>query len=363
MKKRNVIIALLCAATMAFSACGTAASSSTAASSTATAPSTAESQSMTGTLTVYCPQADADRGAWLKEKAETALGFTVDLLGGTGGDLAERLRAEKSNPQADVIMGLVQTAMYQLKDEGLLAQYTPSWADGLPDVYKDKDGYFYSFWQTPIILGYNPEFVKNAPTSWQDLAKDEYKGLYAIGKTSSQTVRTYIIGLLWPYYDEAAGDFSQEGWDLLRKLYENAYSLPTDADSWKLFKEGTLPITLNWFGGAKSKAASYEAPIEYVKPADGTPVVAEGIAIVNGTSHEAMAQAFMEWWGDPATMAEYANKFGQAPAHPDAIALCNDEVKADAEMFTAQAIDWEVCSQKIDEWFEKVLRAWRRKAA
>ena len=167
-------------------------------------------------------------------------------------------------------------------------------------------------------------------------------------------MRTYLIGMLWPYYDAATGDISQEGWDFLTKLYANAYAMPTDADAWKVYADGTVPITLNWFGGAKAKSAAYNAPIAYVKPADGTPVVAEGIAEVAGTDQEAMAQAFIEWWGKPETMAAYANQFGQAPAHPDAIALCNDAVKADATMFKAQDIDWEVCSKKMDAWFEKI---------
>lgn len=364
MKTRKRILALLGAVALLLTACSTAAPSGSEPASSAAAPaassaaSEAASSAAAGTddtaLTVYSPQADADRGPWIKEQAEAALGFKVEFLTATGGELAERLRAEKDNPQADVIMGLVQTAMYQLKDEGLLQKYTPSWATGLPDVYKDADGYFYSFWQTPIIIGYNPDFVTNPPATWADLTKDEYKGLYAIGSTSSQTVRTYIIGLLWPYYDAATDTISDEGWNLLKTLYANAYSLPTDADSWALYKDGTLPITLNWFGGAKSKAAQYEAKIEYVTPKDGTPVVAEGIAVVAGTDQQDKAEAFMEWWGKPETMAAYANQFGQAPAHPDAIALCNDEVKANAQMFTAENIDWAVCSKHIDEWFEKI---------
>lgn len=319
-----------------------------------TEATTPEAPANKGVLTVYSPQADADRGPWIEEQAEAALGFDVEFLCATGADLSERLRAEKGNPQADVIMGLVQTAMYQLENEGLLAQYTPSWADGLPEAYKDPNGYFYSFWQTPIIMGYNPNYITNPPASWQDLVKDEYAGLYAIGKTSSQTVRTYIMGILWPYYDEATGDISEEGWEILRTIYANAYSLPTDSDSWQLFKDGELPLTLNWFGGAKNKAAAYEAPIEYVKPVEGTPVVAEGIAMVAGTDQEEMAKAFIEWWGNPETMAAYANQFNQAPAHPEAIALCNESVKADAEMFTAQIIDWQICSQKMDDWFVKI---------
>ena len=253
-------------------------------------------------------------------------------------------------------MGLVQTAMYQLKEEDLITPYVPSWTEGLPEVYQDPDGYFNSYWQTPIVIGYNTDYVTNPPASWQDLIKEEYKGLYSIGVNTKQTVRTYIVGMLWPYYDAEIDDITDEGWEFLKALYANAYMLPADsnADVYAMFKDGTLPITLDWFGGAKARSEANEAPIAYVKPENGTPIVAEGIAIVKGTKLEEKAKAFIEWWGSPETMAAYANEFAQAPAHPDAIALCSDEVKAEAEMFTAQEIDWEVCARHMDDWFVKI---------
>ena len=84
-----------------------------------------------------------------------------------------------------------------------------------------------------------------------------------------------------------------------------------------------------------------------------TPVENENVVMRPLLSLE-KAKAFIEWWGSPETMAAYANEFAQAPAHPDAIALCSDEVKAEAEMFTAQEIDWEVCARHMDDWFVKI---------
>ena len=243
---------------------------------------------------VYSPQAAEERGVWIKEHAEAALGFEINFLSAKGGELSERLRAEKNNPQADVIMGLVQTAMYQLKEEDLIMPYVPSWTEGLPEVYQDPDGYFNSYWQTPIVIGYNTDYVTNPPASWQDLIKEEYKGLYSIGVNTKQTVRTYIVGMLWPYYDAEIDDITDEGWEFLKALYANAYMLPADsnADVYAMFKDGTLPITLDWFGGAKARSEANEAPIAYVKPENGTPIVAEGIAIVKGTKLEEKAKAF-----------------------------------------------------------------------
>lgn len=321
-----------------------------------TARESGETEEAAGKLTIYSPQADTDRGPWISEKIKDDLGIEVNFLCANGGELSERLMAEKANPQADVVLGLVQTAMYQLKGEDILTAYVPSWAEGLPEVYKEKEGYFHSFWQTPIVISYNKDFVSNPPASWQDLIKPEYKELYNIGATSSQTVRTYIVGMLWPYYDAQSGELSEEGWEFLRAAFENARTLPTgsDTDVWALMKSGEMPIQLNWFGGIKAKSELNEIPVGYVTPAEGTPIVAEAIGIVKGSKNEELAKKFVDWWGSAETMAAYAEEFGQAPAHPDAIALCPDVVKTDAEMFKAQEIDWEAVSGHIDAWFEKI---------
>ncbi len=303
---------------------------------------------------IYSPQADADRVGWLTEHAEADLGFDVEFLCAGGSDLSDRLVAEKANPQADVVMGLVQTLMYNLKDQDILQQYTPSWADDIDDAYKDKDGYFYEFWQTPIIICYNPDYVTDPPTSWQDLIKDEYKGLYSVGTPQGQTIKSYIIGMLWPYYDASTGEISQDGWDFLTTLYANSYEMPTDGDAWQLFKDGTVPIMMTWYDGAKTKSAEYGCNVEYVKPADGTPVVSEGIGIVNGTDQLEKAKAYEDWWGSAETQATYAEEFGVVPVSQKALDLCSDEVKEDAEMFKPQDIDWEVAAEKSDAWFEKI---------
>lgn len=316
----------------------------------------AKAASSKAVLTVYSPQADAERGPWIEEQAEAALGFEIDFLCANGGELTERLIAERSNPQADVIMGLVQTAMYQLKAENLLEPYTPTWTDGLPQAYKDPEGYFYSFWQTPIIICYNPIYVNNPPSDWLSLIQPQYKDKFIIGATTAQTTRTYILGILSHFYDAKTGDITNEGWDFMRKFYANANGMPvaSTSDQWAMMKDGTLPIMLQWYGGTKNNSKKNNVRVEYVKPAGGTPVVAEGIGLIKGSKNVDKAKAFIEWWGKPETMAAYAAQFGQAPAHPQAIAMCPADVKADAEMFIAQPLDYANFSKKMEAWFTKM---------
>ncbi|HAT02483.1 MAG TPA: ABC transporter substrate-binding protein, partial [Oribacterium sp.] len=373
--KRKLALVLTCIATLTLGACGSSASGSPssqkdsassvsvksssasnidAAGASTSSSATAKTTDSGDPLMIYSPQADADRVGWLTENAEKALGFDVEFLCAGGNDLADRLVAEKANPQADVVMGLLQTAMYQLKDQDILEPYTPSWADDVSDTYKDKDGYFYEFWQTPIIICYNPDYISDPPTSWQDLIKDEYKGKYSVGTPQGQTIRSYIIGMLWPYYDSSTGEISQDGWDFLSTLYANSYQMPAESDAWQLFKDGTVPIMMTWYDGAKTKSAEYGCNVEYVKPANGTPVVSEGIGIVNGTDQADKAKAYEDWWGSAETQAAYAKQFGVVPVSKKALDLCGDEVKKDGEMFKPQDIDWEVAAEKSNDWFEKI---------
>lgn len=308
-------------------------------------------------LVVYSPQGDQERGEWIMEKAKKDIGVDIQFLCAGGGELADRLVAEKNSPQADVVLGLGQTLMYQLKDEGVLEAYDPTWREGLPAVYQDKDGYFNSFWQTPIVLAYNTEYVSeaDAPKGWEDLSDEKYAGKFGIGPTSSQTTRMYLVGLLWPYVDRETGEVSDEGWEFLTEVYANAGSMPsTDADIWKAMKDGTLPILPWWYGGVVSNAEANDIDVAYVVPEEGTPVVAEGIGLVKGSQKAEDAKKFIDWWGSAETMAAYAEEFDQAPAHPDAIELCPEEIKESATMFTAQEIDWELASAHLDEWLEKI---------
>ena len=72
-------------------------------------------------LTVYSPQG-GERGAWIAEQAK-AVGHDIELLNAAGGELFDRLIAEKNNPQADVVLGMIDSSMALLKREGLFQAY------------------------------------------------------------------------------------------------------------------------------------------------------------------------------------------------------------------------------------------------
>ncbi|KAB2787430.1 extracellular solute-binding protein [Brucella anthropi] len=304
-------------------------------------------------LTVYSPQGD-ERAAWITEQAKAA-GHDVKLLTAGGGELFDRLLAEKNNPQADVVLGMVDTSMALLKKEGLFQVYTPVWAKDLPAQYKDTDGLVYKFWQTPIVLAYYPDKLPDAeaPKNWLDLTRDEYAGKYVIGATAWQTTRMYLAGILVRFLD-ADGEVRQEGWDFLSNLYANAIVV-NDADAQvEAFKSGEASIDLNWLGGTFKLAKDLGRNVKVIDTEGGTPVISEGLAIMAGTDQLEQAKAFVDWWGSAEVMAAYATKFGQTPALPEALAKSPPAVQENARLVKAQPIDWDAIAPKLDGWLQKI---------
>jgi len=314
---------------------------------------TAAVPALADALTIYSPQG-GERGQWIAERAKAA-GHDVNLLNAGGGELYDRLVAEKNNPQADVVLGMVDTSMALLKKIGLFQPYSPSWATDLPAQYKDAEGLVHKFWQTPIVLAYYPDRLSDAevPKSWLDLTKDEYDGKYVIGSTAAQTTRMYLAGILVRFLDPN-GEVSDKGWDFLSRFYARGI-VANDADSQlEAFKSGRACIDLNWLGGAFKRANDLGAKVQLIDTDGGTPVISEGVAIMAGTDQLDKAKAFVDWWGSADVMAAYAAKFGQAPVLPEALAKSPAIVQENAKLVKAQPIDWDAVAPKLDRWLQKI---------
>ena len=305
-------------------------------------------------LTVYSPQGD-ERAVWITEQAKSA-GHDITMLSAGGGELFDRLLAEKQNPQADVVLGLIDAAMATLKAEGLFQAYEPSWAEGLPTVYRDDaDNMIYKFWQTPVVIAYNADALAadEAPTSWLDLIEPQYAGKFVIGPTSWQTTKTYLVGMLVRFADNS-GEITDEGWEFMAKAYENAIVVDSGDAKTAAFVNGEAVLDLNWFGGVGRQAESVGYNAVMIDTEGGTPFISEGIAIMDDTDQLEEAKAFVDWFGSAEFMSAYATKFGQVPVHPAAIAASPDSVQANSTLVQPQDVDWDAIASKIDGWMQTI---------
>ncbi len=307
-------------------------------------------------LLIYCPQSRTEFADYVAQMAKEQLNLDIEWLKADGGTCRDKILEEKNNPQADVVMGLAQIMMEPLITEGCLTPYLASWTKGMDSIYSGTDGYYSMYWQTPILVVYNPEFVKDdmVPTSWEDLADPKYQGLFKFGKLTSQTTNVYTAAFLSKYAD-GEGKVSDEGWNLLKAIYKNAGEV--GSIDYNDFVSGKYPIALDWYPNPEVMKTTYNFEYGIVLPKDGNPMVSEGIALVKGSKNEALAKEFIEWFGKPEVISVISEKYGSIPAHPEAIKLVNSDLAAQANKFPAESIqkvDWKLAGNHYQDWMTEI---------
>ena len=124
--------------------------------------------------------------------------------------LAERLRAERDNPQADVFWSSEVFWTIRLAGEGVLEEYvSPATADR-PEAYTDSGHRWYGFAARARVIVYSPERVpaERVPRTWLDLIKPWWKGRVVMadprfGTTGGHlaAMKTYWSRISPSYYD------------------------------------------------------------------------------------------------------------------------------------------------------------------
>jgi iron(III) transport system substrate-binding protein len=92
--------------------------------------------------------------------------------------LANRLRAERDNPQADVFWSSEIFNTINLAEEGVLEAYEPRTATDWPRGFRDPQHRWYGFAARARVIVYAPDRVapELRPRTWMDLTQGQFKG-------------------------------------------------------------------------------------------------------------------------------------------------------------------------------------------
>ncbi len=300
-------------------------------------------------VVVYSTHGDSMLEA-VADAFEKKTGVPVEFIN-LKGELADRVRAEKGNPQSDVMYGGPSSVYQKLTAEDLFEPYSPSWADKIDPLFKDAKGYWIGTIETPVLMFYNSEMLSKdqAPKDWSDLADPKYKDQIVSRNALSSSARATYSALLQQYAKKNA---LEAGWKFLKDM---------DANVKRYYGSGSLQFQAV---GRKEAAVSFavlnsiidsikdnKMPLEVVDAASGSPVITDGIALVKGAKHPNAAKAFIEFAGSPETQAMLAQKFNRMPTHPDAIASSPEWMGKIT--FKVMDVDWEALADKEAEWMQK----------
>ncbi len=249
-------------------------------------PLAGQAQPLSGHLTLYTSQPEADAAGTLAAFRAAHPGVTTEFVRGGTGQILPRIRAELAAgaPRADVLLLADSLTMEGLKAGNRLLRVPDMPKGGVPAALVDPDG---AYWGTKLIT---TGLLRNTraplrPARWADLLAPEYRGQVATpAHAVSGAALIHLLTLIqqpalgWSYLERlAAQDVRAAGGNgqVMQAVTggERAYGVIIDY----------LPIR------ERAKGAT----VEFVFPEDGVSAVTEPVAILAGTRNPAAARAFV----------------------------------------------------------------------
>ena len=309
-------------------------------------------------LIIYSNSVSDGRGDWLVERARQD-GFNIQYVDAGGGDIMNRLIAEKNSPIADVCFGLNTIMWETLKSQDILVPFTPEWAGEISEGLNDPEGYYHAIVKQGILLAYdlNQWSEEEGPKDWPDLWHDpKFSKTYEIRTDlGGGTVRNVIAGILSRYLDPNGYlGVSEEGWNEIKMYYDNG-SPETGVDVYARIADpnDTVQCGQMWSSGVEARDAQYGTRTKYVVPECGIPYAVEAVSLIKGTKHQAEAERFINWFGSAEIQAEWAKQFSTLPANEKAVSVAN-AFNQELAGVKAQDIDWKIVATNIDKWCEEI---------
>ncbi|XCB28973.1 extracellular solute-binding protein [Arcanobacterium hippocoleae] len=294
----------------------------------------------------------------MAERTGEKAGFELNLVDIGGGDVYNKLVAEKENPVADVFFGLNDIYGHNLAAQGLLAEYRPAWAD---EVDTNGAGDAKTYWpiiREPIMLVCSTNVYPTAadmPQDWTDLwTKPKFNGRYEFsGSLGGGTTQLVISGILSRYPDPKGKlGISNAGWEAVKAYYEHGSRQVDGTDLYARISQGEVDCGQMWLAGKIVREKQFDVKTEAVRPEIGVPMVHQFLGIVKGSKNEKAAEKFIDWFGSAQMQGEWSKEFGTAPANMNAKG--DPAVVAYTDSFTAQNIDWAFVAENLGSWIEEI---------
>ena len=265
-----------------------------AAAANAIDPALIEAAKAEGELTVYgsCEEAYLNAAS---DHFEALYGIKVNRQRLSTGEVAAKIEEENGNPSADVWFGGTTDPYNETARKGLLEAYEAVNAANLSgDMYRDADGYWYGIYKGILGFMVNTEELERlgieAPQTWDDLLKPEYKGLiWASNANTAGTAKLIINTMVQMKGHEAAMKYFVE-LDKNIAQYTKSGSGPS-----KKVGVGECVIAIGFLHDGITQILDGYDNIALIIPADGTSFEIGATAIFKGVKHPNAARLWIEY--------------------------------------------------------------------
>lgn len=247
---------------------------------------------------------------------EAATGVDVELRGGTGPELFERLQQEGTDTPADVLVTTDLANLWRAEQAGLLQGVTSETlrtqvADGL----RDPDGYWWAVstrLRVPVVS--TERVPADAVSSYEDLGDPQYRGRTCLRTSNSEYNQSLVADMI-----AKRGAPATE--ELLRSWMANEPEvLGSDGEMLAVMAAGDCDVGLSnhyYLGRALSENPDFPvAPAWPDQDGAGAHANVSGVGVVAGSDAVPTAVALMEWLTSPRAQEQIIAR-SEFAANPD----------------------------------------------
>ena len=261
-----------------------------------------------GELVVY-GSCEEDYLAAAAQHFEELYGIKTQYQRLSTGEVPAKIEEENGNPSADVWFGGTNNPYDDLAAKGFLDNsYVPANAAHLTkDIYKNPDGYWYGIYTGILGFMVNKDELDRmgleAPQTWDDLLKEEYKGLIWLSNYNTAGTAKLVVNTILQMKGHDEGIKYLVALDKNIQVYTKSGSGPS-----KNVGTGECVIGIGFLHDGVTQIVDngYEN-IQLIIPKDGTTCEIGPVAIFKGAKHPNAAKLFMEYALSPECVNMAAN--------------------------------------------------------
>ncbi len=226
---------------------------------------------------------------------EELYGIKVSYQRLSTGEVQTKIANEKGNPSADVWFGGTNDPYNESAKAGLLMAYEAKNASHLVNPnYRDAEGYWYGIYKGILGFMVNKEELARlgleAPQSWDDLLKEEYKGLIWLSNPNTAGTAKLVINTLVQMRGE------EEALKYFVELDKNiAQYTKSGSGPSKKVGVGECVIGIGFLHDGVYQILQGYDNIDLIIPSDGTAYEIGSTAIFEGAEHENAAKLWVEY--------------------------------------------------------------------
>ena len=311
-----------------------------------------------GELVVY-GSCEEDYLAAAAQHFEELYGIKTQYQRLSTGEVPAKIEEENGNPSADVWFGGTNNPYDDLASKGFLDNsYVPVNAAHLTkDIYKNPDGYWYGIYTGILGFMVNKDELDRmgieAPQTWDDLLKPEYKGLIWLSNYNTAGTAKLVVNTILQMKGHDEGIKYLVALDKDIQVYTKSGSGPS-----KNVGTGECVIGIGFLhDGITQIVDNGYGNIELIIPSSGTSFEIGATAIFKGCQHPNAAKLWIEFALSP-DCVNLAKDNGSYQF----LVLDNAEQPAVAAEFgldpeNVMDYDFEDAKQNIKTYIEEVMNA------